>query len=701
MGNQMRNSDKRRVVNACSRCRQQKIKCSGDCPCSNCLQRKTKCRFDGEESKVHITKKHFSELKRRALELEEENRALQQKLSERVQTDAAPCSEQTSPVHVSVPERAFSYPSGEEDDTKMVNPLSCGPPKYISDSAGRPHYLGHTSNWSLTIRLLHLTHQALYKCPFPSAAHHVDTMTYSLRWNGLRSPVIPDIRRLPSLDHALFLTNATKFHTGQIFHLFDEEKFMANLHHFYGNPGGYIHAQDLWITHFLVIMALGKAFIGAENNGTTPPGAEYFTTAFMMLPDYSFLWKDPCTSAEVLSSMALYLQSIDWRTSAHNLIGQALRMLQVHGYHTNVSGVTNEKDLLRYQNVWWTVYVLERQISVLLGVPLGINDADVTASLPHYPEAQLKTATVAIHVKLSRAFSQVVNALYRVNELNSTFVKAAQEVLHQVANVASELRQCFPVPEQESLSGISRVSGYMNLLYHQCIMLATRPFLFSLVETCVSAQNTSMAVPTPIQLLLQICLESVKKTTFILSALHDQGLLDCFLPFDLESAVSAGLVITMATLVCPSLIEDPSSHLDTLSGLLGHMVGRGNLIAADQKRELNELQGLCARLKTSSAIGHYTDFSGPQDRALGKQTHIPGVLDTGDELYNIRPGTQASDDLHSGEAWSAEAEPSDWAYDMTPTQLLEVVDLLNSDNLLDWVDFASSSVDASIHHDRH
>ncbi|KAL4757494.1 uncharacterized protein BDW70DRAFT_163519 [Aspergillus foveolatus] len=105
-------------------------------------------------------------------------------------------------------------------------------PKYITDSAGRPHYLGHTSNWSLTIRLLHLTHQALYKCPFPNAAHHVDTMTCSLPWNGLRSAIVADIRGLPSLDHALFLINATKFPTGQMFHLFDEDRFMSQLHQF-------------------------------------------------------------------------------------------------------------------------------------------------------------------------------------------------------------------------------------------------------------------------------------------------------------------------------------------------------------------------------------------------------------------------------------------------------------------------------------
>lgn len=145
-------------------------------------------------------------------------------------------------------------------------------------------------------------------------------MTYDLQWNGLRSPAIPDVRGLPSLDHALFLINATKFHTAQVFHLFDEHAFMARLYLFYEDPAGNINTAGLWLIHFLVIIALGKAFIGAKSRGNTPPGANYFRNAFMMLPDYSFLWKNPCTSAEILCAFALYLQSIDWRTSAHNMV---------------------------------------------------------------------------------------------------------------------------------------------------------------------------------------------------------------------------------------------------------------------------------------------------------------------------------------------------------------------------------------------
>lgn len=55
--------------------------------------------------------------------------------------------------------------------------------------------------------------------------------------------------------------------------------------------------------------------------------------------------------------------------------------------------------------------MLERQISVLLGVPLAINDSDITASLPNDADSLARSLTIAIHVKLSQAFSQVVNGM--------------------------------------------------------------------------------------------------------------------------------------------------------------------------------------------------------------------------------------------------------------------------------------------------
>jgi hypothetical protein len=50
---------------------------------------------------------------------------------------------------------------------------------------------------------------------------------------------------------------------------------------------------------------------------------------------------------------------------------------------------------------------------------------------------------------------------------NTTFLNCTQRVLQNVAAVGPELMDLFPIPEDGSVKGISRVSGHMNLLYHQ------------------------------------------------------------------------------------------------------------------------------------------------------------------------------------------------------------------------------------------
>lgn len=209
---------------------------------------------------------------------------------------------------------------------------------------------------------------------------------------------------------------------------------MSQLYWFYEDPAERIHLAGLWFIHFLVLVALGKAFNGSKNTGNTPPGADLFTKAFMMLPDYCYLWKEPCIAAEILCSMALYLQSIDWRTSAHNLvnhfppnttiydtkiliemqISQAQRILLVHGFHMSMNpDPTDTEEKSRRRDIWWTVFVLERRMSVLMGIPLSIRDQDIFTPLPNFPESGSRTEAAIIHVKLSKAFGQVVDSKLR------------------------------------------------------------------------------------------------------------------------------------------------------------------------------------------------------------------------------------------------------------------------------------------------
>lgn len=159
---------------------------------------------------------------------------------------------------------------------------------------------------------------------------------------------------------------------------------------------------------------------------------------------------------------------------------------------------------------------------------------------------------------------------------------------------------------------------------------------------------------------------------------------ECFLPFDLESAVSAGLVIAMASLVCPSLIENHAGFLRILHSVLDQMVDQGNLIAAGQKKELTQLESLCESLKTSSNVANCPGLSQRQEGMPSEAEIVPPHLEANRDPFVTRAGIEAGN-LGAPRAGEAN-ELSDWVQDMSPSQLLEAVDMLNGADLLNWVD---------------
>lgn len=144
--------------------------------------------------------------------------------------------------------------------------------------------------------------------------------TYDLEWDGQRNSSAVDVSSLPTSDFALYLINAVKFHCGRLFHMFDETTFMHYFGRFYEDPGNEKNYPRLWYIHFLLILAFGKAFIVRTSKAKRPPGAELFVQAMQLLPDVTFFWSDPLQSIEILTCTALYLQCLDLRSAAYNVV---------------------------------------------------------------------------------------------------------------------------------------------------------------------------------------------------------------------------------------------------------------------------------------------------------------------------------------------------------------------------------------------
>ncbi|ETI21010.1 hypothetical protein G647_07353 [Cladophialophora carrionii CBS 160.54] len=505
----------------------------------------------------------------------------------------------------------------------LMNPLAHGFTSYFADASGRPIYLGTSSNWSFGRRVLAMAHEKVMRAPLPPENLLFQGESYDLGWDGARNfppAQQPEPPALPSADFATYLISAVKFHCGQLFHLFEEEVFMQQLSAFQENPAQVHQKPSLWYIHYLLILAFGKAFVAQSSKGRKPPGAEFFVHAMTLMPEFAFYNADPIEAIQVLCCAALYLHCLDFRAAAYRMIGQALRMALEHGMHTEMGSQQVDQVLAqRCRKVWWTVYVLDRQMSSLMGVPMGIADELISAELPTFTGQVERSTAMNIQIQLSRILAQILNTVYGPEgRLDKRFVTVTKESLKSVARVTDQLNGSFGILENGSQTTISRLSAYLHLLYHQCIVLTTRPLLFSFLRSRLEQSNANLVAMLKsgsVRMLLQMCVESAQQMLTILSALQEHGLLVSFLPFDLDAAFTSGIALLMAAKVNSSLVKDPAPWLQRSYSVFQEMIYRGNMVAQMTKSELEQLEGILNRVSPTGedqTAGRVRRYSGPR-----------------------------------------------------------------------------------------
>ncbi|KAL6404324.1 positive activator of transcription [Ilyonectria robusta] len=678
----------KRSGNACSRCRKQKIKCSGSQPCDACQKRKLSCEFDERDQKILVTRGYIIDLQQRV-----EN----QRRTEGLEYVTPGSLESSHEVGRPVDDGDVAATSFREEDSIVIpsidrpesdsqssnsrsrldpvastltNPLSTGQSKFMTSAEGQTYYLGTSSNWSFGRRVLSLTHEYVYHTPVSTGTLLFDGTAYDLGWDGSRTTVPPEAHPLPSLDHAIYLINTVKFHCSQVFHLFDEESFMKYMYDFYSDPINQKTGSDLRYIQLLLILAFGKALVENNYQAKKPPGAEYFLRALRLLPSTHALVQETILSTEVLCCIALYFQCLDYRNSAHNFIGQAIRIALLQGMHTDMPRQHLGDHLVeRSRKAWWTAYVLDREMTSLMGLPQSINDDDVHPSLPHFSGSSHRIAALNMQIRLSRTIAAINRGVYGADgRLNKKFLLSTKDVLSNIATLADELQETFPMQVDQTINGVSRTSGYLHLLYHQCIVLATRPLLFCFLKirfespaSYLDTLNSSQTVWN----LIKMCMDSSQQMINILSCLQSQGLLETFLPFDLEPLFVSSLTLLLGPVLNPRLLENESLWRQKSHTIFNEMVGKGNLIAEFRQSELQQLDDMLRRLPATT--GQSPTPNNP-DQEIVDNPVAPGMDDSAvdttiagsndeETLSSLLPGMEE----YSTDVWLTTAQIIDMA----------------------------------------
>ncbi|KAL2276143.1 hypothetical protein FJTKL_01314 [Diaporthe vaccinii] len=691
----------RRSPNACERCRKQKIRCSGCMPCDACTKRNLACHFNERHRKVVVTQGYIHELQKKASRQNDAPPRQETTVMQRQPDDF----DRSSPSNRGEDEalQRNRQPNGMRDadgcstrgtseEPALTNFLATDCSTFMTANNGMTFYLGSTSNWTFTQKILSMVYERVFRNRLPDMGRNVEGLgnAYDLQWDGAPTCADPLSATVPTIDHAIYLINAVKFHCAQLFHVFDEDTFMPALYAFYENPSDRNATDKVWLVHFMVILAFGKGFT-VNKNGKDPPGVEYFIQALQMLPNMIMLWRYPVHSVEVLTCISLYLCCLDYRIVAHNFMGQAMRLALNYGLHTNIRADRfGSASVERIRRAWWTVFILDREMTAVAGLPQSIEIQDVYCQLPAFSGSVTRISALKMQLKLSQLIADINRNVYGVGgRLNSGFQSGIKGALADIAGAHEELQQWFPLCLEQKTDGISKTSAYLHLEYHRCIILATRPLLFCFLklrlesrEDCQSKLNSSRTSRN----FIQTCLDSSIQILTILESLLGQSLIDPFLPFSLDQLSAATINVLVAIALDHTLIDNASRWITASYSVFDDLITSGNQVAVLRKGELDHLRKMLEELNTVSQGAWQPGQTSPQQsgsrQGSRQQSPLEGPL-TDSTIFVSR---------------APDFDPSCSNLEIDPGEPLTTTDLMDLANSIDDIDI--EWISQTIGHDR-
>lgn len=122
-----------------------------------------------------------------------------------------------------------------------------------------------------------------------------------------------------------------------------------------------------------------------------------------------------------------------------------------------------------------------------------------------------------------------IEAVYRLSgPLDKPFLENVQDILAAMTCLKTRLDQQTPWRLAPPAGAISRSGSTLHLYYHQCIMLATRPLLFYLVQRRLTTENArckDRELSATVKALIATCLDAAASSLSIVAKLHEHDLL--------------------------------------------------------------------------------------------------------------------------------------------------------------------------------
>ncbi|EEB07612.1 transcription factor [Schizosaccharomyces japonicus yFS275] len=579
---------RRRVDRACLNCRNRKVRCDGLHPCKSCMTGNLQCTYPAkEESPFESAKEYFVDMSNRHLcfqyivqrlcydklpvldtttlmsmcsimktkELVTPSDVIDivaQLKNTGVPTDASrlhiePPVASVTPV-VSVPPVASVTIDNTEQNVDEIADLIG---RIKVDPNGESRYIGASAGEAFmdSVQREFLVDPSIEDLDAYSNSHRTlqpsdhDLLALQEAWKLLPPPEVSD-----------FLIKSFYTNVQANFFFFHEKLLRYRL-------GLMIHHRAPVDPGFLclamMIFALGSQFAHMEiRSARSPidnPGKQFFDAARMLFPQVMQQCKPSLVQASML--MGLYLQPSLSQKSSYSHFGLSLSAAVANGLHRSYENPNIDSKTRELRNrLWWSVYTIDRLISIATGRPLSITDSECDADLPTVvPELEVEGSASNVHniismTKIARIMGKTMEQLYGGVNYRKNPIKIIESLRADLENWKNELPTFQVLENLDPSDPLFRANIHLHMTYDQAIIVMSRPFLLHKMKN----SKTSPAVNR----IYDDCIIAARHLIFLVRQLQLHSKLSCYSFFDYNYTFSSALVVLLHRVTEPCEEDD-------------------------------------------------------------------------------------------------------------------------------------------------